>query len=612
MIKILSEDTIQKIAAGEVIERPASIIKELVENSIDAQSTNIIVEVKNGGKSYIKVSDNGSGIHHDEIETAFLRHATSKINDFNDLYNIFSMGFRGEALASIISVSKLTIRSKTSQEELGTELIYDNNKLIKKNNIGMNKGTIIEVFDLFKYIPVRQKFLSSDITETNKITHLMYSFAIGNPNISFTYIRDNKEVFKTLNTQNEKINLQILFGNDFIDNYIKLYTKSENYSVEAILSNNKYYKGNRSMQYIYVNGRYIVNDSITNAIESCYYNLIPNGRFPLFKLDIKVDPKLIDINIHPNKQKIKFTFGDELIDLLKKNITEALYVSDKPKIIEINDEKEDTTINFHKLNQGDGYKKILDLYKSEKNKNAEEDSYTKNSNIISKETEKTYVFTDISNNTNDLFNNKLVEKKDDISSNQVEIENIQIKIDLDTVEFNTILFNKFLVFNKIDSNSIIIIDIDYANQRIIYDRESKNNSKLSQNLLEPIVLNLTKKEIDTFEFHHDKFKELGYDVDLFSDNSVIIRSIPYYLDIPSTKPDFMNILDTTNNFDDKKENHILKKAISLASHKSKNMTKIEANLMYQELLNTTNPNTSPSGKIIIYELDYDNFLRMLK
>ncbi|MFM1582060.1 DNA mismatch repair endonuclease MutL [Helcococcus bovis] len=612
MIKILSEDTIQKIAAGEVIERPASIIKELVENSIDAKSTNIIVEIKNGGKSYIKVSDNGSGIHRDEIETAFLRHATSKINDFNDLYNIFSMGFRGEALASIISVSKLTIRSKTSHEDLGTELIYDNNKLIKKNNIGMNKGTIIEVFDLFKYIPVRQKFLSSDITETNKITHLMYSFAIGNPNISFTYIRDNKEVFKTLNTQNEKINLQILFGNDFIDNYIKLNTKSENYSVEAILSNNKYYKGNRSMQYIYVNGRYIVNDSITNAIESCYYNLIPNGRFPLFKLDIKVDPKLIDINIHPNKQKIKFTFGDELIDLLKKNITEALYVSDKPKIIEINDEKEDTTINFHKLNQGDGYKKILDLYKSEKNKNNEEDLYTKNSNIISKETEKTYVFTDISSNTNDLFNNKLVEKKDNISSNQVEIENIQIKIDLDTVEFNTILFNKFLVFNKIDSNSIIIIDIDYANQRIIYDRENKNNSKLSQNLLEPIVLNLTKKEIDTFEFYYDKFKELGYDVDLFSDNSVIIRSIPYYLDIPSTKSDFMNILDTTNNFDDKKENHILKKAISLASHKSKNLTKIEANLMYKELLNTTNPNTSPSGKVIIYELDYDNFLRMLK
>ncbi|MFM1524524.1 MULTISPECIES: DNA mismatch repair endonuclease MutL [Helcococcus] len=612
MIKILSEDTIQKIAAGEVIERPASIIKELVENSIDAKSTNIIVEIKNGGKSYIKVSDNGSGIHRDEIETAFLRHATSKINDFNDLYNIFSMGFRGEALASIISVSKLTIRSKTSHEDLGTELIYDNNKLIKKNNIGMNKGTIIEVFDLFKYIPVRQKFLSSDITETNKITHLMYSFAIGNPNISFTYIRDNKEVFKTLNTQNEKINLQILFGNDFIDNYIKLNTKSENYSVEAILSNNKYYKGNRSMQYIYVNGRYIVNDSITNAIESCYYNLIPNGRFPLFKIDIKVDPKLIDINIHPNKQKIKFTFGDELIDLLKKNITEALYVSDKPKIIEINDEKEDTTINFHKLNQGDGYKKILDLYKSEKNKNNEEDLYTKNSNIISKETENTYVFTDISSNTNDLFNNKLVEKKDNISSNQVEIENIQIKIDLDTVEFNTILFNKFLVFNKIDSNSIIIIDIDYANQRIIYDRENKNNSKLSQNLLEPIVLNLTKKEIDTFEFHYDKFKELGYDVDLFSDNSVIIRSIPYYLDIPSTKSDFMNILDTTNNFDDKKENHILKKAISLASHKSKNLTKIESNLMYKELLNTTNPNTSPSGKVIIYELDYDNFLRMLK
>ncbi|MFM1536271.1 DNA mismatch repair endonuclease MutL [Helcococcus ovis] len=607
MIKILSEDTIQKIAAGEVIERPASIIKELVENSIDAKSTNIIVEVKNGGKTYIKVSDNGSGIHHDEIETAFLRHATSKINNFIDLYNILSMGFRGEALASIISVSKLIIKSKTSNEDLGTKLIYDDNKLIEKKKVGMNTGTIIEVFDLFKYIPVRQKFLSSDITETNKITHLMYSFAIGNPNISFTYIRDNKEVFKTLNTQNEKVNLQILFGDDFINNSIKLNVKSENYKVDAIFSNNKYYKGNRSMQYIYVNGRYIVNDSITNAVETCYFNLIPNGRFPLFKLDIKVDPKLIDINIHPNKQKIKFTFGDELIDLLKKNITEALYESDKPKIIDINNNECDETINFHKLNQGDGYKKILDLYKSEKNNDNSQKTFSQNSKDIFKENEKTYVFTDISDNNDNLLENH-IEKTEEIDSTEV----IQTKINLDNIEFNTTLFNKFLIFDKLADNSIIIIDIDYANQRIIYDREIKNNNKLSQTLLEPIVINLTKKEIDTFEFNINRLKKLGYDIDLFSDSSVIIRSIPYYLDIPSTRSDFMNILDTTNNFDDKKENYILKKAISLAAYKSKNITKLEANMMYKELLNTTNPNTSPSGKVIIYELDYDTFMRILK
>ncbi|MFM1515702.1 DNA mismatch repair endonuclease MutL [Helcococcus ovis] len=607
MIKILSEDTIQKIAAGEVIERPASIIKELVENSIDAKSTNIIVEVKNGGKTYIKVSDNGSGIHHDEIETAFLRHATSKINNFIDLYNILSMGFRGEALASIISVSKLIIKSKTSNEDLGTKLIYDDNKLIEKKKVGMNTGTIIEVFDLFKYIPVRQKFLSSDITETNKITHLMYSFAIGNPNISFTYIRDNKEVFKTLNTQNEKVNLQILFGDDFINNSIKLNVKSENYKVDAIFSNNKYYKGNRSMQYIYVNGRYIVNDSITNAVETCYFNLIPNGRFPLFKLDIKVDPKFIDINIHPNKQKIKFTFGDELIDLLKKNITEALYESDKPKIIDINNNECDETINFHKLNQGDGYKKILDLYKSEKNNDNSQKTFSQNSKDIFKENEKTYVFTDISYNNDNLLENH-IEKTEEIDSTEV----IQTKINLDNIEFNTTLFNKFLIFDKLADNSIIIIDIDYANQRIIYDREIKNNNKLSQTLLEPIVINLTKKEIDTFEFNINRLKKLGYDIDLFSDSSVIIRSIPYYLDIPSTRSDFMNILDTTNNFDDKKENYILKKAISLAAYKSKNITKLEANMMYKELLNTTNPNTSPSGKVIIYELDYDTFMRILK
>ena len=196
-IKLLDENTIQKIAAGEVIESPISIVKELVENSIDAESTSISVEIKKGGKELILVKDNGKGIDSDQIENAFLRHSTSKIQNFDDLYKINSLGFRGEALASIVAVAKVKASSRTEDETSGVEVYYENSILLDKIKVGMNVGTSMEIRDLFHNIPVRRNFLESDITESNRITRLMYSLAIGNYDISFRYIKDDREIFKT-------------------------------------------------------------------------------------------------------------------------------------------------------------------------------------------------------------------------------------------------------------------------------------------------------------------------------------------------------------------------------------------------------------------------------
>ncbi|QUY64707.1 DNA mismatch repair endonuclease MutL [Helcococcus kunzii] len=629
MIKVLSEDTIQKIAAGEVVERPASVVKELVENSIDAGSTNIVVEINNGGKSYIKVSDNGHGIDKDDIELAFKRHATSKIESFEDLYKIYSMGFRGEALASIVSVSRLTMRTKTEKDVVGTMVKYDNNKLISTESVGMNTGTIIEIFDIFNYLPARKKFLASDITEANKITNLMYSFAIGHPEISFTYIKDNREMFRTIAEDSKKSNYETLFGRDFVKNSIELDIKSDNYKIDGTISNNKFYKGNRSMQFIYVNGRYIENEQIVEAIENAYNNLIPAGRFPLFDIKIEVSPDLIDINIHPNKQKIKFSFSEQLFDLLNKKITELLYLSDENKNISL--KEKDNKVRFYELNHGDGYKNILDIFKNDSQPKTDDSKVVDKDNTTSDATNSTIIdFREIDDKLSDekincvknenkpyIVNDTTYDfenlKQEEVSDLNEKNDKEQIKFIDEKLIFKTILFNKYILFENNSEKKLVFVDIVRANERILFDREMKKENIVSQKLLEPIIINLTKKELDIFEQNKESFESIGYEIDLFSNNAIIIRQVPYFLDKPGDKTYFLELFDEISNKNsDKTKEYLLRKTLSLSINKNTNLSEIESETLYKELLKTTNPNTSPHGNPIIFNIDYDVFMRLLK
>ncbi|WP_282925881.1 DNA mismatch repair endonuclease MutL [Helcococcus kunzii] len=629
MIKVLSEDTIQKIAAGEVVERPASVVKELVENSIDAGSKNIVVEINNGGKSYIKVSDNGHGIDKDDIELAFKRHATSKIESFEDLYKIYSMGFRGEALASIVSVSRLTMRTKTEKDVVGTLVKYDNNKLISTESVGMNTGTIIEIFDIFNYLPARKKFLASDITEANKITNLMYSFAIGHPEISFTYIKDNREMFRTIAEDSKKSNYETLFGRDFVKNSIELDIKSDNYKIDGTISNNKFYKGNRSMQFIYVNGRYIENEQIVEAIENAYNNLIPAGRFPLFDIKIEVSPDLIDINIHPNKQKIKFSFSEQLFDLLNKKITELLYLSDENKNISL--KEKDNKVRFYELNHGDGYKNILDIFKNDSQPKTDDSKVVDKDNTTSDATNSPIIdFREIDDKLSDEKNNCVKNenkpyivndttddfenlKQEEVSDLNEKNDKEQIKFIDEKLIFKTILFNKYILFENNSEKKLVFVDIVRANERILFDREMKKENIVSQKLLEPIIINLTKKELDIFEQNKESFESIGYEIDLFSNNAIIIRQVPYFLDKPGDKTYFLELFDEISNKNsDKTKEYLLRKTLSLSINKNTNLSEIESETLYKELLKTTNPNTSPHGNPIIFNIDYDVFMRLLK
>lgn len=319
-INVLDDITINKIAAGEVIERPASIIKELVENSIDAGSKFISVEIKNGGKDLIKIIDDGCGIDAIDIEKAFMRHATSKINRAEDLYSLNSLGFRGEALASICAVSKLEMISKTENSLTGTKIQLNGGKLVNKEEIAANKGTQISVLSLFYNTPARKKFLRSNQSEALAITNLMNKLAIGNPNIRFKYINNSKTIFETIGDGLLFNTIRKIYGKDISDNLIELDYESKYFKIQGYTANNNIYRSNRKFQHIFINGRYVKSSNIMNVINESYKAIIPINKFPVYFINMYMDPGTIDVNIHPNKLEIKFNKEEELLSELSDYI----------------------------------------------------------------------------------------------------------------------------------------------------------------------------------------------------------------------------------------------------------------------------------------------------
>lgn len=626
MIQLLSEDTIQKIAAGEVIERPASVIKELVENSIDAKSTEIIVEIEDGGKSLIKVSDNGLGIKESEIEKAFLRHSTSKIVDFKDIYNITSLGFRGEALASIISISKLKINTKTMDDKLGVSAYYENGKQIRKKPIAMNKGTTMEIRDIFYNVPVRKKFMKKNITEANIITNLMYKFAIGNSDIGFKYIKDDKVIFETYSNSTLSESIMELFAIDHSKDLHEINIKEKNFSIKGYVSNNKYYRANRNMQYIYINGRYIEDVDIRKSIENIYKSIIPNGRFPVFQLFLEMDPAYIDVNVHPNKKLVKITILDELIlkliEEIKFNLNKNTYLPEIEKQIK----KESTLFNSNKYD----YKDLLE--KSFGNKDNKE---LVNLNNIKKENLLFDIDEDfeIKKINDDRISLNEYEDMDIIEENISFIDNREdhvkeetsgyleeditkdnsnnIKNDFANYISNSryigIIFKNYIVFESYENSKIYLIDQHAAHERILYEKfmnDFKNEEILSQDLIAPIFLEINTMEMELFNRNIEEFNKLGFTIEEFGKNTLVIRSIPIILGNYKNQQLVLDILDTlesNENIPDI-EDKIIKKACKNAVKSGDNIGDIEVEGLIENLLNTKYPYTCPHGRPTVLEL----------
>lgn len=620
-IKILDEKTIQKIAAGEIIDRPSSVVKELVENSLDANSSNITVEIKQGGKSYIRITDDGDGILEDDLEIAFKRHSTSKLSNADDLYRIMSFGFRGEALSSISTVSKVEVLTKTDKDEFGIQAFVEEGNIIDKKPVGCPKGTTMIIRDLFYNLPVRRKFLKSDISEANHVNDIIYKLALGNPGIAIKYIRDNKIIFQTGDNNDIFTNIYTLLGKDFSDNLLTIEYEDGDFRIYGYISNNTFYRNNRRHQYIYVNNRYIDNNHISNLIESKYRTIIPINKFPVFILFIDIDPSFIDVNIHPTKQQIKFVNQNKLDERLDYIIDSQLRKNlSIPKAFfgakEVNNNKKQIPLLYEEIipKKDENYEpNIINLNEDEFHDRIDEKIRNLNNKDKIAESPLNYGTEYI--NINNIDEKQIVDYE-----SQDDRKNInKLKDVLKRSRPIGILFSTYILLEDILLDNLLIIDQHAAHERIMFEKyksEYEREEVAIQHLLTPEVLELTNTEIEIVKDNIELFNRLGFIVEEFGTNSVIIRGVPMLFGKPQTKRLFLELIDSINhdikNSYEVRLDKIMKIACTEAIKSGDKIKDIEINSLIRQLGNTANPYTCPHGRPTIIQISRKNLEKEFK
>lgn len=601
-IKILDDKSIKKIAAGEVIERPASVVKEMLENAIDARATSISVEVSRGGLDRIMISDDGTGIKEDEIRLAFERHATSKIQSFDDLYHTYTLGFRGEALASILAVSDVTIRTRTNQSSTGTEVVFNDGIEVKRSSLAMAIGTTMIVENLFNSVPVRRKFLQSERTESNYITQVLYRQAIGNPEISMRYRRDGKTVFVAPKTQNNLENLGALFGKTLTDHLISIDNIKSGIGIKGYLSNNLYYRGNRSMQYLYVNGRYIENREISEAIEAAYKTIIPNGKFPVFFINITIDSEEIDVNVHPNKQAIKFNDFDGLINLISQTVDNTIRSHQKLNTL-IDQQDGQKLPTLEDLKTTTDYKSILQAYHptEDKDNQALEPLYEQKTFDLIRETPPLDLEIHPLEKPFNTF-----PKDQDKSKPKVGI-NDGLQWDQMQWTFIGSIFNTYLLFEA--ENLLYAVDQHAAHERIQYEAlldQFKRSEIVVQPMLAPVIIELTDDQMSIFNQNIDDFSKLGFEFTYFADKAIAVRSIPQLLENKTTADIISHLIDASekphDHLSDSWSEHLIMAACKGAVKGGDRLDRKEVDHLMRQLFSTDQPYTCPHGRPTLLKL----------
>ena len=607
MIRLLDEATISKIAAGEIIENSASIVKELVENSIDAGADDILVEIRGESTDYIKVSDNGSGFSEDDLEVAFLRHSTSKLEKIEDLEKIRTLGFRGEALASISNISKIKLMTKREDDLAGNSLLIENGKIIKKNKVGMPKGTTFVISDVFYNTPVRKKFLRKDLTEINNIIDIVQKIALSNNNIKFTLIRDGKII---LNTGSDKDPINRIFsilGSEIASSLNEGSFESENYKIRGFFSDNKLFRSNRDSQYIFVNGRFIRNINISRAVEKNYHSLIPLNRYPVFVLYLDIDPRLIDVNIHPKKNEIKISNENILSALLAEVVEEVIFPNRSIREIEIEDKKENVS--------------VFDIFEEESIEAEEQERDTNLKSLwdIEKETsedssEKTF------NEDAVLYKENLKEdinpEEEKFFTEEHEEKNFLFyseKSHIDEKLLNTriagVLFKTYILLENQREGITFLVDQHAAHERVNYEKFLHMYLKseiTSQILLKPEIIELNQMEYDKILNYLDLFTKLGFKIEDFGDKSVVLREVPMIFGLPTYVNFIRDIIDSLDK--DISSNYeadlykIMKNSCKASVKAGDDLSDMEIKSLIRDLKNCENPYTCPHGRPTVVEV----------
>ena len=574
-IVLLDDLTINKIAAGEVIERPANVVKELVENSIDAGADNIVIEVKNGGKTFIKITDNGKGIRQDDMAISLERHATSKIRKVEDLEKTYTMGFRGEALASISAISTLTMQSKTKDEFTGTKIVAKAGNIIEAEECGMQVGTTIFVENLFFNTPVRYKFLKQDATEFRYIKNWVQKVALANPNISFRLLNDGKNIFFSNGNGNILDIIYLMYGKEIKENLLEVNYESDNIKVTGVIGNTLISRDNRKEQIIFLNKRNIKNNVLINSADQAFKGAVGIGKYGFYILNLDMPANFYDVNVHPTKMEVRFKDEDK--------IYKVVYHAIKSTMLKFeflgNNENEEHNEEY-----------IENEYEFLTNEYSEKSSNSKSENQEQKEAEHNIIAN--------------INSKNELRKRE-EARTVKYK-------YIGILFRTFIIIEV--ENEIFLIDQHAAHERVLYEKIKENyKKKVSQNsqmMLMPEVINLTHREMEFVKNNIEIFKNTGFDIEIFGENSVKINGIPDLEYKAKTQNIFMDILDEmlTNertSIKDVEERFIATVACKAAVKANMDLSVQEVENLIQSLLSLNNPYTCPHGRPTTIKIDKD-------
>lgn len=635
-IIILDENTANKIAAGEVIERPASVVKESVENSIDAGATKITVEIENGGVSYMRITDNGSGIQKDDVRMAFERHGTSKIRSSDDIRTIVTMGFRGEALASIAAVADVTLTSANKADPGGSMIRVRGGKILEHGDAGCPIGTVLTVKDLFFNTPARFKFLKSNSTESRYINDILTRIALARPDISFTLTDSGKEVFRTPGDNNGKSAIYATYGKEITDAIVEVNYKDEYAKVTGYCGKAEIASGNRNRQSFFVNNRYVKSKVFTSALEQAYKTLLMKNRYPFAVLYLDINYELVDVNVHPAKTEVRFSDEQALFRTIYHAVSNALMSGTRSYT---------------------GYTDISEIVHREKKREPEVPK--RQSVITPSENDRKTPWTDTEapktiQPTEPLkkIEPKKVEPKPENIDMRQKIESLsgKPKTGEDCAEFviqeelpenppkavdppeltgiQALAFGYKIIGSPFDTYIIIqqgdnlyIIDQHAAHEKTIYEKLisliREGGKAATQILLNPQTVDLADNDMNIVEAYKSELNTAGYIFDDFGDNTLLLREIPYAAgDVPPKELfiDAINILEKSKGTNNPavKEELVYDMACKAAIKANKRLTEPEITALVSGLIKLQNPDTCPHGRPVYITMNKKDFEKMFK
>lgn len=638
-IKLLDKNTIDKIAAGEVVDRPSSIVKELVENAIDAGATSISIEIKDGGISLIRITDNGSGIAKDQIAIAFLRHSTSKINDAADLAFIHTLGFRGEALSSIAAVSQTELCTKTKDDLTG--VIYKINGGVEESlsEAGLPNGTTLIVKNLFYNTPARLKFLKSAQTEAGYVMDIVQRIALSHPEIAFKYVANGSVKLSTSGNGSLKDAVYSVFGRDITANLLQIDDSDETLSVSGFIGKPEIARGNRNFEYFFINGRYIKDKIIQKALEEAYLGYQMKGTFPFAVLNINIEPELVDVNVHPSKMEIRF-FNNEVVfnsvyEIIRNRITRRENIplvslsraNTAPPVPEeyVPEPFEQAAARKPSLyTDSQDFKTIREetnytgRYSNTLRSSADNSSYTEQLEALQSYTKAaddmsdTDIAEDKSFAANEgaafTISSKLANENVPYEQSEIIIPDFVSKAARKSHRIVGEVFDTYWIVEYDDS--MFIIDQHAAHEKVLYEKfinNLKNDKHYSQHIMPSIIVTLTQQEENILKKYMSSFTELGFEIEHFGGCEYMISAVPTDLYSLDNSILFLELLDDLSDISSKSGPEIIIDRVATAACKAavkggNRLSLAEANTLIDELLSLDNPYNCPHGRPTIISM----------